>query len=191
MKTVNMGLARNRKRRLQRRRKSLKTCSVQTWLFSVDLSCLQLLITASGVLCPLCEQSVSIISFLLSLCVYWVGRGGGGGVCVSLFGGVCVRVFGGVCVFHVFIVRFLGGGGGARVCVRTCVCVCEWVNKTHIYWFNATLTQPCEYNIYNTFSQWKWVCVSDCEGEWGWSKTVHGVCLSLGAAVRGLWQAVN
>ena len=37
----------------------------------VDLSCLQLLITASGVLCPLCEQSVSIISFLLSLCVYW------------------------------------------------------------------------------------------------------------------------
>ena len=88
----------------------------------VDLSRLQLLITASGVLCPLCEQSVSIISFLLSLCVYW----GGGGVCVSLFGGVCVRVFGGVSVFFTFLLFvFLGGwgGGGARVCVRTCVCV--------------------------------------------------------------------
>ena len=90
----------------------------------VDLSCLQLLITASGVLCPLCEQSVSIISFLLSLCVYWVGRGGGGGVYVSLFGGVCVRVFGGVCVFHVFVVRFLGGGGGGCTCVRAYMRVC-------------------------------------------------------------------
>ena len=146
----------------------------------VDLSCLQLLITASGVLCPLCEQSVSIISFLLSLCVYWVGRG-----CL------CTCVWGRVCVFHVFVVRFFFGGGGVHVCACVHACVCEWVSKTHIYWFNATLTQPCAYNIYNTFSQWKWVCVSDCEGEWGWSKTAHGVCLSLGAAVRGLWQAVN
>ena len=72
----------------------------------VDLSCLQLLITASGVLCPLCEQSVSIISFLLSLCVY----GGGGGGSVSLFGG------GGV--FHVC---FFWGGGGCT-CVHACVC---------------------------------------------------------------------
>ena len=88
----------------------------------VDLSCLQLLITASGVLCPLCEQSVSIISFI-SVCVYWVG---GGVVCVSLFGGVCVRVFGGVSVFFTFLLFVflgVGGGGGARVCVRTCVCV--------------------------------------------------------------------
>ena len=88
----------------------------------VDLSCLQLLITASGVLCLLCEQSVSIISFLLSVCVYWVGRGG-----VSVFHslGVRVRVFGGVSVFFMFCLCvcvcgfFLGGG--ARVCVRTCV----------------------------------------------------------------------
>ena len=35
MKTVNLGLARNWKRRLQRRRKSLKTCSVQTWLLLI------------------------------------------------------------------------------------------------------------------------------------------------------------
>ena len=90
----------------------------------VDLSGLQLLITASGVLCPLCEQSVSIISFLLSLCVYWVGLGRGG-VCVSLLGGgggVCVRVFVGVSVFFIllFFVFFLGGGGARRV--RACVC---------------------------------------------------------------------
>ena len=84
----------------------------------VDLSCLQLLITASGVLCPLCEQSVSIISFLLSLCVYWVGRGGCGVcVCVSLFGGVCVRVFGGVSVFFMFLLLLL-----FFTCVRACVC---------------------------------------------------------------------
>ena len=87
----------------------------------VDLSCLQLLITASGVLCPLCEQSVSIISFLLSLCVYW---GGGWGLCFALWGCLCTCVWGRVCVFHIFV-RFFGGGvgrGGARVCVRTCVC---------------------------------------------------------------------
>ena len=91
----------------------------------VDLSRLQLLITASGVLCPLCEQSVSIISFLLSLCVYWVGRGWGG-LCFALWGCLCTCVWGRVCVFHVFVVRFFWGGvgrGGARVCVRTCVCV--------------------------------------------------------------------
>ena len=92
----------------------------------VDLSCLQLLITASGVLCPLCEQSVSIMSFLLSLCVYWVGRGGGG-VFVSLFGGVCVRVFGGVSVFFTFLlfVFFFFGGGGVHVCACVHACVCE------------------------------------------------------------------
>ena len=91
----------------------------------VDLSCLQLLITASGVLCPLCEQSVSIISFLLSLCVYWVGRGAGG-VCVSLFGGVCVRVFGGVSVFFTFLLFvFWGVGGGVHVCACVHACVCE------------------------------------------------------------------
>ena len=91
----------------------------------VDLSCLQLLITASGVLCPLCEQSVSIISFLLSLCVC---IGGGGGLCFALWGCLCTCVWGRVCVFHVFVVQlllFFWGGGGARVCVRTCVCVCE------------------------------------------------------------------
>ena len=93
----------------------------------VDLSCLQLLITASGVLCPLCEQSVSIISFLLSLCVC-IGWVGGGGVCVSLFGGVCVRVFGGVSVFFMFLLFgcccccFLGGGG--CTCVRAYMRVC-------------------------------------------------------------------
>ena len=84
----------------------------------VDLSCLQLLITASGVLCPLCEQSVSIISFLLSLCVYWVG--GWGSVFRSL--GVSVYVCLGACLcFSCFCCCF---GGGARVCVRTCVRVC-------------------------------------------------------------------
>ena len=93
----------------------------------VDLSCLQLLITASGVLCPLCEQSVSIISFI-SVCVYWVG-GGGGGVCVSLFGGVCVRVFGGVSVFFMFLLFGCccfggGGGGGGCTCVRAYMRVC-------------------------------------------------------------------
>ena len=92
----------------------------------VDLSCLQLLITASGVLCPLCEQSVSIISFI-SVCVYWVG--GGGSVFRSL--GVSVYVCLGACLcfscFCCSVVVFGGveGGGGARVCVRTCVCVCE------------------------------------------------------------------
>ena len=87
----------------------------------VDLSCLQLLITASGVMCPLCEQSVSIISFLLSLCVYWVGRGGGGCLCFALWGCLCTCVWGRVCVFHIFVVVLLFF---ARVCVRTCVRVC-------------------------------------------------------------------
>ena len=84
----------------------------------VDLSCLQLLITASGVLCPLCEQSVSIISFLLSLCVYWVGWGGGGrGLCFALWG----------CVFFTFLLFvFLGGwGGGVHVCACVHACLCE------------------------------------------------------------------
>ena len=85
----------------------------------VDLSCLQLLITASGVLCPLCEQSVSIISFI-SVCVYWVGWGGG--LCFALWGCLCTCVWGRVCVFHVFVVRFFFWGGGvARVCMRACV----------------------------------------------------------------------
>ena len=92
----------------------------------VDLSCLQLLITASGVLCPLCEQSVSIISFLLSLCVYWVG-GGGGSVFRSL--GVSVYVCLGACLcfscFCCCVVVVVVFWGDARVCVRTCVRVCE------------------------------------------------------------------
>ena len=92
----------------------------------VDLSCLQSLITASGVLCPLCEQSVSIISFLLSLCVYWVGWEGGWGVSVLHSLGVSVYVCLGAC--HFFSIKknskmVGGGGGGACVCVRTCVCV--------------------------------------------------------------------
>ena len=91
----------------------------------VDLSCLQLLITASGVLCPLCEQSVSIISFL-SVCVYW---GGGGSVFRSL--GVSVYVCLGACLcfscFCCSVVVFWGGGGGVHVCacVHACVCVSE------------------------------------------------------------------
>ena len=87
----------------------------------VDLSCLQLLITASGVLCPLCEQSVSIISFI-SVCVYWVGRGG---LCFALWGCLCTCVWGRVCVFHVFVVRFFGGvGWGGCTCVRAYMRVC-------------------------------------------------------------------
>ena len=94
----------------------------------VDLSCLQLLITASGVLCPLCEQSVSIISFLLSVCVcigwWWWG---GGGLCFALWGCLCTCVWGRVCVFHVFV-RFwgwVGWGGGVHVCACVHACVCE------------------------------------------------------------------
>ena len=93
----------------------------------VDLSCLQLLITASGVLCPLCEQSVSIISFLLSLCVCigW-GWGGGGSVFRSL--GVSVYVCLGACLCFscfccsvVVVVFFFGGG---CTCVRAYMRVC-------------------------------------------------------------------
>ena len=91
----------------------------------VDLSCLQLLITASGVLCPLCEQSVSIIYFLLSLCVLGGTGGGGGGLCFALWGCLCTCVWGRVC-FSRFC-SFFGGWGGVHVCacVHACVCVSE------------------------------------------------------------------
>ena len=99
----------------------------------VDLSCLQLLFTASGVLCPLCEQSVSIISFLLSFCVYWVGRDGRG---VSVFHslGVSVYLCLGACQFFSHVLGFFWFfWGGGCTCVRAYMHVCVSDCVRHIF----------------------------------------------------------
>ena len=99
--------------------------------------------------------------------------GGGGAVFRSL--GVSVYVCLGACLcFSCFC---LGVGGCTCVRAYMRVCVCEWVSKTHIYWFSATLTQPCAYNIYNThfFS----VKMGLCFRLWGWMRVFQNCAWGL------------
>ena len=100
----------------------------------------------SGVLCPLCEQSVLYLFFYLCVCIGWDGGGSvfrslGGSVYVCLGACLCFSCF--CCVFLLLFLFWWGGGGGCCTCVRAYMraCVSEWVR--HIYWFSATDTTMC------------------------------------------------